>query len=162
MSLSGKHFILGGILVLSVGLFLLYDKLLNTDSLSSIVAAYGVTSIAMGIHLMEQSNAISGYWKYISIIIITSVGFAIGQYALLPVLSVVSIAGLIIVVATYVLHDIQQYAPEIPSSVVKDGSLIIGLIIAVSQVIQQQNPQTVQEIVSIIIVTGLTYYYQNL
>lgn len=155
------QFTIGAILVLAVGLFLLYDRLMNTDSFASLIAAYGVTSVAMGVHLMEESSALHKFWKYLAIIIISGVGFGIGTFATLPDLTVVSVAAGIIVVASFVIHDIKHYAPELPQSFVQNSSLVVGGVIAVAQAIQANNPNSWQEIVAIVLATALAYYYQE-
>jgi len=155
------QFAVGAVLVLGVSVFLLYDRLMNTDTFAAVVSAYGVTSIAMGVHMMEDSSAIHKFWKYLSIIIVSGAGFGIGTFASLPDLTVVSVASGIISLFTFVIHDIKHYAPQLPASFVQNSSLFVGGIIAVAQAIQANNPSSWQEIVSIIIATALAYYYQE-
>jgi hypothetical protein len=155
------QYIIGAILVVAVGAFLLYDRILNTDTFAALVGTYGVTSIAAGLHLMETTSGISKFWKYVGIIVVSSAEFGLAYFASLNVLSIVSVAAGIIAIATFFVHDLQHYAPELPSSFVNNSALIAGGVIAVAQAVESQSPTSLQAVFIIILTAALMYIYSQ-
>jgi len=153
------QYAIGAILVVAVGAFLLYDRILNTDTFAALVGTYGVASIAAGLHLMETTSGINKFWKYVGIIVVSSAEFGLAYFASLNVLSIVSVAAGIIAIATFFVHDLQHYAPELPSSFVNNSALIAGGVIAVAQAVESQSPTSLQAVFIIILTAALMYIY---
>ena len=155
------QYVVGAILVVAVGVFLLYDKILNTDTFAALVGTYGIVSIAAGLHLMETTSGINKFWKYVGIIAVSSAEFGLAYFASLQVLSIVSVAAGIIAITTFFVHDLQHYAPDLPSSFVNDSALIAGGVIAVAQAVQSQSPSSLQAVFIVILTAALVYIYSQ-
>lgn len=127
---------LGLFLTIGVGLFAFLDKIFGTALFEALLVGYGISGAALGVYLLEQSTAISGYFKYIVVIITATIGYGFGQYAHLQIVDYVAVATLIIALSSFVLDELQKYAPQLPAAVVNDGTLIIGGVVVIATAVK--------------------------
>lgn len=165
-----NQFILGAFIAVSIGVFAFLDAYFNTQFFWAVVAGYGIVATAYGIYLMENSTAISSYWKYVAIIVVTTIAFALTSLAnqwmaIRTTTDPVLIAGFVLVVANFALNDLSNYVNFLPENVVSEITFILGGIVVVAESVQNAPAGSIVNITTLLTIAVpviMVYLFQRI
>jgi len=164
------QFILGALIAIGIGIFALFDSVLNTTVFAAIVTGYGTVAIVYGVFLMENSTAISSYWKWVAIIAVSVIAYALTLVAnnwvnVKSTLDPVIIAGLVMSVANFALNDLQGYVKNLPDNVVSEITFILGAIVVAAAAVQNAPAGSiinVTTLLTVVVPVILVYVFQRI
>jgi hypothetical protein len=165
------QFIIGAFIAVGIGIFALLVQVLNLTEFTAIVTGYAAAGIAYGVYLLESSNAIHSWWKYVAIFIITVVAYALTQLAQMyhlitgasSTVQPAIIAAFVMSVADFGLNDLQTYKQFIPDNVVNTITAVIGGIIVTAEAVKNAAPGTIINIstlLAVVVPVLMVYIFQ--
>jgi hypothetical protein len=162
--------ILGAFIAVSVAVFAFLDAYFNSTLFYAVVVGYAVVSVAYGVYLIQNSTAIGSYWKYLAIIIVTTVAFGLTQLAdqwmaLSSTINPVLIAGFVIVVTNFALNDAQQYYQYLPDSVINEITYILGAIMVIAEAVKNAPAGSIVNVTTLLTVAVpvlMVYLFQTI